>query len=254
MLQLTSPSPYSLMGILINIGTHRLKRHAEHLRQALTDSHTLAARFDEPGFPLAELELLQDWQRSRLARSYDGLISQQRYRAAGDFFLAELYGGLHFRERDQEMERVLPVMVRMLRDDMLRVLAEAFELQSLSLEFDMDMTAAMMEFGWDHLDTDRYGEIYRASGRPADRKRQIELIHRLGLELNELVHHRLVLLLIRTLRGPARAAGFGLLQSFLEQGLTAFRVMGDGTKFVETIWRKESEVMEKLFAGDEKPF
>ena len=74
------------------------------------------------------------------------------------------------------------------------------------------------------------------------------------MELNELVHHRLVLLLIRTLRGPARAAGFGLLQSFLEQGLTAFQVMGDGTEFVETIWRKESEVMQRLFAGEEEPF
>ncbi len=242
------------MDLFINIETNRLKPHAKHLRQALADSHRLAARFDEPGFPLAELELLQDWQRTRLARSYDGLISQQRYAAAGEFFLAELYGGLHFRERDQEMERVLPIMARMLRDDMLRVLAEAFELQSLSLEFDMSMTGALMEFGWDHLDTDRYGEIYRACGRPSDRKRQIDLIHRLGLELNELVHHRLVLLLIRTLRGPARAAGFGLLQSFLEQGLTAFQVMGDGTEFVETIWREESEVMGRLFAADKEPF
>lgn len=231
-----------------------MKPHGKHLRQALADSHALATRLDEPGFPLSELELLQNWQRARLARSYDGLISQPRYAAAGDFFLAELYGGLHFRERDQEMERVLPVMVRMLRDDMLRVLAEAFELQSLSLQFDMDMTMALIEFGWDDLDVDRYGEIYRACGRPGERKRQIELIHRLGLELNELVHHRLVLLLIRTVRGPARAAGFGLLQSFLENGLTAFQVMGDGTEFVETIWRRESEVMQRLFAGEAEPF
>jgi hypothetical protein len=189
-----------------------------------------------------------------LAHSFRDLIGQQRYRAAGDFFLDELYGGLHFRERDQEMERVLPAMVRMLRDDMLRVLAEAFELQALSLNFDMDMTAALLEFGWDELDTARYGEIYRACGRSKERERQIALIHRLGLELNKLVHHRLVLLLIRTLRGPARAAGFGRLQSFLEQGLNAFRTMGDGTEFVETIWRKETDVMLRLFAGDRDPF
>lgn len=231
-----------------------MKPHAAHLKQALADSHALAARFDEPGFPLSALELLQNWQRERLANTYEELISQQRYSAAGEFFLAELYGGLHFRERDHEMERVLPAMTRMLRDDMLRVLAEAFELQSMSLQFDMDMTTALIEFGWDHLDTHRYGEIYRACGRPSDRKRQIDLIRRLGLELNELVHHRLVLLLIRTLRGPARAAGFGLLQSFLEQGLTAFQIMGDGTEFVETIWRKESEVMQSLFAGEVEPF
>jgi hypothetical protein len=231
-----------------------LKQNADHLRQALADSHELATRIDKTGFPLEEFEILQDWQRKRLAHSYHDLISQERYQAAGEFFLAELYGGLHFRERDQEMERVLPVMLRMLRDDMILVLAEAFELQSLSLDFDMDMTVALQQSGWDQLNASRYGEIYRACGRPADRERQIELIRHLGLALNELVHHRLVLWLIRTLRGPARAAGFGLLQSFLEQGLRAFQIMGDGTEFVETIWRSERDVMQRLFAADEDPF
>ncbi|HEY5775860.1 MAG TPA: hypothetical protein VIS57_07235, partial [Xanthomonadales bacterium] len=72
--------------------------------------------------------------------------------------------------------------------------------------------------------------------------------------LNELVHHRLVLFLIRTLRGPARAAGFGLLQAFLEQGLRAFQIMGDGTEFIETIWRNEDRIMQRLFAGEKNPF
>lgn len=98
------------------------------------------------------------------------------------------------------MERVLPVMLRMLRDDMLKVLAEAFELQALSLELDMNMTAAMLKFGWNELNTTRYGGIYRACGRSDGRERQVELIH------------------------------------------------------VETIWRKESDVMLRLFAGDQDPF
>jgi len=231
-----------------------LKKSAPHLRKALTDSHRLAKQLDKPGFPLSELEHIQVWQRQRLARTYQDVISRERYRAAGNFFLDELYGGLNFRERDQEMERVLPIMVRMLRDDMIRVLAEAFELQSLSLQFDMDMTAQFQKSGWDQLNTFRYAEIYRSCGRRPERERQIELIHRLGLELNELVHHRLVLWLIRTVRGPARAAGFGLLQSFLENGLNAFRIMGDGTGFIKTVWRRESEVMHRLFDADEDPF
>ena len=231
-----------------------MKPHADQLRQALTDSHTLAQRIDEPGFPVAQLELLQDWQRRRLAASYQPLISQPRYRAAGDFFLDELYGGLNFRERDQQMERVLPVMVRTLRKDMLLALAEAFELQALSLSLDMSMTAALVQTSWDELNTARYGEIYRACGRRAERKKQIDLIGRLGMELNQLVHHRLVMFLIRTLRGPARAAGFGLLQTFLEQGLRAFQIMGDGSEFIETIWHNEDRIMQALFAGAQDPF
>ena len=231
-----------------------MKKNAKRLRRALTDNHVLARRFDEPGFPLAELELLQDWQRRRLAETYKDLITRDRYRAAGDFFLVELYGGLHFRERDQQVERVLPIMVRMLRDDMILALAEAFELQSLSLALDIDMTFKLQESGWEGLDTSRYGELYRACGRRVDRQKQVDTIRELGHDLNKLVRHRIVLWMIKTVRGPARAAGFGLLQSFLEQGFTAFRIMGDGTEFIETIFEKESEVMERLFAGDENPF
>jgi hypothetical protein len=231
-----------------------LKKNADRLRQALADSHALAAGLDDPGFPLLELDLLQSWQRQRLADTYDDLIRQEHYRAAGEFFLGELYGGLHFRERDAQVERVLPVMVRMLRDDMLLALAEAFDLQSLSLSLDIGMTEALVERGWDTLDVTRYGTIYRACGRIEERERQIALIHRLGLELNELVHHRLVLWLVKTVRAPARAAGFGRLQSFLETGLYAFRAMGDGTPFIEAIHDRETRAMQALFAGRENPF
>lgn len=231
-----------------------MKKHAGRLRQALSDSHALAARLDEPGFPLAELEVLQAWQRKRLARTYADLIQQQRYSAAGEFFLAELYGGLHFRERDQQVEKVLPVMVRMLRDDMLLALAEAFELQSLSLSLDIDMAVVLQHSDWGGLDAGRYGEIYRACSRRRERKQQIDLIQHLGLELNELVHHRLVFWMVKTVRAPARAAGFGQLQSFLESGLNAFRVMGDGTQFIEAIYQRESQAMQRLFASDAAPF
>jgi len=60
--------------------------------------------------------------------------------------------------------------------------------------------------------------------------------------------------LVRTLRGPARAAGFGLLQNFLENGLNAFQVMGDGSEFIETIWHSEERFMQRLIAGDANPF
>lgn len=231
-----------------------MKKHAAHLRKALADSHALAENLDEPHFPLAELERLQDWQRRRLAETYDDIARQNRYTAAAEFFLNELYGGLHFRERDAQVERVLPVMVRMLRDDMLLALAGAFELQALSLSLDMGMAEALAARGWGQLDIERYGEIYRGCGRREERERQIGLIRRLGLELNELVHHRLVLWLVKTVRRPARAAGFGRLQNFLESGLKAFRAMGDGTAFIETIYERETRAMERLFAGDVNPF
>ena len=82
------------------------------LHAAMARNNELTAQLDSPDFPIASLCLLQDWQRQRLQRSFADLAANPRYRAANDFFLTELYGGLNFRERDREVERVMPVMTR----------------------------------------------------------------------------------------------------------------------------------------------
>lgn len=224
------------------------------LQAILGRNHALAEHTRDPDFPATYFDTLQGWQRARLARSYAELLVEPQFRAAGHFFLEELYGGLEFRERDQQVSRVLPVMTRTLPEHMLHALARAFELQAISLELDMDMAQQMAQAGISELDDRAYQHLYRLTGRPKDRRQQIELIHGLGLELNEVVRHRLVLNLVRLLRLPARAAGFSQLQDFLEQGLWAFRKMKDGERFVETIYQSELEIMRRLLSGAENPF
>ena len=231
-----------------------MKPHEQQLRDALAASHALANRLDEAGFPIPELESLQNWQRDRLAVTYADLLNEKQYRAAGHFFLEELYGGLDFRQRDREVEHVLPVMIRMLPDHMLVSMADAFNVQVLSLDLDIDMAFRMKDEGRQALDVESYATLYRETERSVDRQRQVELIYRLGLELNELVRHRMVLRLVRLLRLPARAAGFGRLQGFLEEGLFAFRAMRDGEVFVQAINDRETKIMLRLLGGEKDPF
>ena len=90
------------------------KPGAERLYEMLAWNHALAERIDAPGFALKEFNTLQAWQQDRIARSFDDLNRQPGYRPAVEFFLTEIYGGLDFRKRDQDMSRVMPVMVRFL--------------------------------------------------------------------------------------------------------------------------------------------
>ncbi|MDX1380601.1 MAG: hypothetical protein R3233_05745 [Xanthomonadales bacterium] len=145
-------------------------------------------------------------------------------------------------------------MTRLLPPVALDALAGAFELQALSIELDLAMARQMRRDGLLELDTERYGTLYRAVGRAADRGRQIGLIRDIGLELDRLVHRPLLLRLVRLLRGPAVAAGFGRLQAFLEEGLGAFRAIGGAQHFVNTIHARERAVMERLLAADPDPF
>ncbi|MDT8319213.1 MAG: hypothetical protein RQ826_01665 [Xanthomonadales bacterium] len=227
---------------------------ADDLRRMLARNHEVATRTLEPDFPLASFEALQDWQRARIERSFQDVISRDNYRPAAEFFLGELYGGLDFRERDEDMGRVMPLMVRFLPDGSLVTMAEAFELQAISLEFDMAMARHMEKASVTELDMDRYCETYRSCSDRPRRERQILLIRKLGYDLDELVHKRMVNYLVRLMRGPARAAGLGRLQDFLETGLQSFRAMEDPHWFIETVYEREWEAMQRMFAGDERPF
>jgi hypothetical protein len=148
----------------------------------------------------------------------------------------------------------MPVMKRFLPDKVLYIMSEAFELQAVSLEFDTAMAVHMEELHVQDLDMDRYCEVYRAGNDKPGRERQILLIRKLGYDLDRLVNKRLVNALVRLLRGPAHAAGFGKLQEFLETGLGSFRALKDVRYFNETIYEREWNSMQKLFAGEPLPF
>ena len=214
----------------------------------------LAAKICADDFQFGPFELLQQWQRARLGRSFSDMMARESYRPACDFFLSELYGGLDFLERDQDMNRVMPLMEKFLPNRALMSMAGAFELQAISLEFDMDMARVMVSEGIGELDVSAYGTVYRACDKRPKREKQILLIRQLGFDLARLVDKPLVGYLVRLLRGPAHAAGFGKLQEFLETGLVSFRQLEDSDWFIETIYQREWQTMQKLFAGDDEPF
>jgi hypothetical protein len=220
----------------------------------LARNHRIAGEICERAFPIDAFHSLQEWQQLRLSESFSDLMNQESCRPACDFFLCELYGGLDFLERDQDLEKVMPVMVRFLPARVLKSLAAAFELQAISLEFDMEMAQVLKGRGQVKLDLSSYASIYRVCGQRPQREKQILLIRDLGFDLLRLVDRPWVSRLVRLLRGPAHAAGFGKLQHFLESGLASFRQLEEPSCFIETIYQREWRAMQNLFDGKENPF
>lgn len=227
---------------------------AEAFQEMLERNRAIAARLEADDFPLRALEDLQAWQRERFARTYADLLERESDAPACHFFLDELYGGLHFRHRDEDVERVAPVMSRLLPEHALHSLADAFRLQAISLELDIAMVELDPTADFRGMEIAEYARWYRACGRRDRRETQIRLIRDLGHRLEGLVETPLLLRLVRLVRGPAVAAGFGRLQEFLETGLQAFRELEDPADFVETIYRREWLALERLFSGDDDPY
>ena len=222
-------------------GLSRLIERTEALQRIESADRALAERVRE----------LRAWQAARLAKTYSDLAAEERQAPAIDFFLTDLYGPQDFSRRDRQLARARALLERTLPRGALRVLVDAVELYVLSGELDHALAKALAP---GPISAQSYASAYRAAGRPADRRRQIELIVRIGERLAQAVGQPLMGLALRATHVPAHAAGFGALQDFLERGFEAFRRLGDARTFLDTIRARESALSEALFRGEANPF
>lgn len=199
---------------------------------------------------------LRAWQAARLAACFADLRESVRHREAAQFFLTDLYGAHDVAWRDRDLERMLPTLSRWLPEAMLETVEDALTLDLLSQQLDLALAAELERSlaPGDVLDGTSYAEAYRRAGTRAQRERQIELIVRVGEDLDAIVARPLVFTILRLARGPAHAAGLGQLQSLLERGFGAFRRMGGADEFLDTIERREREVLRRLYAREAQPF
>lgn len=203
----------------------------------------LAARA-EPALMEARTALKR-YQGARLAATHADLLAAQDSRDAAEFFLNDLYGANELGQRDVDLERVIPTMQRALSYESLHAITEAIMLDALSERLDSAMARAL---GPAFTDAG-YASAYRRSGVRADRAHQLTLIEGLGRSLCQLVEVPLLSMTLTAMRVPARLAGLGHLQQFLERGFSTFRKLDDPNAFVATIVARERALMEALYAG-----
>jgi hypothetical protein len=221
--------------------------HSDQLDRLIAHKRALDARESESPRQAQRLHELRAWQTARLAKAYADLRSEPRYTGALEFFLSDLYGPQDFVRRDDELRRALSRLKRAMPATLLEVLGKAIELQVLTSELDQNMVIHLKGAS---VSDASYATAYRAVGRLDDRKRQIDLIIRIGEDLARIVGQSWMGLALRAAHIPAHAAGFGVLQSFLERGFRAFRHIGDAQPLLRTIQEREADWMESLLRGD----
>ena len=218
----------------------------------LDRSAELRARVDEDAGFSERRALLRAWQAARLARTHEDLLESRRFHDAAEFFLTDLYGPKDLSRHIEEVRRIVPLMTSVLPDSGLATVAHAMELNALSESLDGAMVEALGERTAD-ITAGAYAEAYRAIDRAQDRERQIDLIALLGEALDKLTHLRFIGMTLKVMRKPARLAGLGELQAFLERGYSAFGAMRGGAgEFVSIIVAREHAIARALFAGDDE--
>lgn len=244
--------PAGIRIVCVNLMKEQKKVHLARLRELLERSRELRNAQITPEGLSPSQQLLAEWQADRLARTYADLQREPRYQPAIEFFLTDLYGPRDFSQRDHDVERVYPLMARVLSEHAIHSIALAMELHALSQDFDARMARILTEeLGvTDQLDPDTYAEAFRRCNDFPLRRRQIELVGNVGRVLEEVVRKPVIYAAVRVAHRPAHAMGFGELQDFVERGFRAFRHMDGATYFVNTVLERETRLLEQIVAGE----
>lgn len=210
----------------------------------------------EPRNRLATLSPLRRWQTARLADSFADFLRDPAKRPAAQFFLSDLYSDRDFSARDRDVAKVMPLMARLLPENLLVAACDAIELAVLSHAFDLRVAEhlAARPSPDAQISLADYVAAYRATGGRRLRAHQIRLILEVGQTLDAAVKRHGVYRLLRASRLPAKLAGLSALQGFLERGFSAFDRLGGAESFLREIGERERRVSERLFAGHPRPF
>lgn len=206
--------------------------------------HERARRSADPGLA-ASVTAVKRFQRERFARTYADLLANPRYASASRFFLEELYGPQDFSQRDAQFARVVPALVRVFPPEVVATVETLAHLHALSEGLD----SAMGEFLRNEpaVDASAYASAWQAVERAPDRDQQIVLTVAIGRTLDRLTRKAFLRHSLHLMRGPARAAGLGALQQFLESGFDTFRAMNGAQEFLGLIEQRERRLVALLF-------
>ena len=217
---------------------------ATRIQQHLAAVETERRRREAAPPLAAAVAALKAYQQQRFARTHASLLAHPRYGRAANFFLNELYGPQDFTQRDAQFSRIVPALVRLFPADIVDTVESLAAVHALSERLD---TAMAVHLAGAAPARASYVRAWQGTGEPAARARQIELVMRVGEALDRHTRSFMLRASLKAMRGPAKAAGMGALQGFLEAGFDAFGAMRGAKEFLATIQSRETALAKRLF-------
>jgi hypothetical protein len=227
------------------------KQAATKFRRAIARSNELHAEYlDEPGL-YASYDRFTRWQLDYMLPFFSDLLEPEGYAEAVDFIVSDL-AGVRVSDRDRDIERATPVIVRSLPAHPLATAAAAVELNARVLEINLGICRELLvDETLPRVIPER--DYFEACRKVSSYEECMDLVHLaadLGETLKKLVRVPLIGGLLGTMRKPAHAAGFGALQEFLETGYLTFRKISDIDRFLVLLRVRMGQVFERIYRAD----
>ena len=228
------------------------KQAAAKFRRAIARSNELHSEYlDDPAL-FGSYDRFTRWQLDYMLPFFSDLLEPEGYAEAVDFIVSDL-AGVAISDRDRDIERATPVIVRSLPGHPLQTAAAAVELNARALEINLGICRELLVDGElpPHITEQDYFAACRKVSSYDECMDLVQLAVNLGETLKKLVRVPLIGGLLRTMRKPAHAAGFGALQEFLETGYLTFRRISDIDRFLEHLRERMDQVFSHIYHSDQ---
>ena len=226
----------------------RHKDATDRLRHFTDRSNAVHRQYlDDPDF-FAQYEYFVDWQIDYMRPFYADLLAKEDYAGALNFVISDLTG-VGISKRDEDFARVVPVMVRMLPRKALATVASAMELNARVLEINVSICRALFQNGLPNngISERDYIQACRSLSRLDESLALISLTGQVGDSLSRVIRIPLIGVTLRAMRSPARLAGFGDLQEFLETGYQTFIAIKNVEQFLSDIRDRMTEIFTRIY-------
>ncbi len=221
---------------------------AKRLREYVERSNALHRTYLDDKELLDKYRHFVSWQLDYMLPFYEDLRTSDDYAAAVDFVVSDLTG-IGISQRDHDIARIVPIMSKMLPEKALQTMASAMELNARVLEINLSICRALFEKR--PIDAAVLESDYRSACRRASSLEEcLELVHLIedvGRSLDHVIRIPMIGVTLKAMRAPARLAGFGALQVFLEKGHTTFVALEDVDQFLDDITLRMTDVFTKIF-------
>jgi len=221
---------------------------ASELREYTDRSNSIHKEYLGNPELLRRYERFVDWQLNYMLPFYEDLGATEDRAEAVKFFVSDLTG-IDISERDHEFAKVVPLMSRMLPDKALDAVATAMRLNARVLGVNLSICREL--YKEISIDTEITEASYCSACRRASQLEEcLELVHltaEIGRDLDQLIRIPMIGLTLRAMRLPARLAGFGALQKFLETGYKTFNALEDVHQFLDDMTVRMTEVFTQIF-------
>ncbi|WP_119964600.1 FFLEELY motif protein [Simplicispira lacusdiani] len=224
---------------------------ADTIRNSIADVTALRRhRMGDPSLAQAVQEV-KELQSRRFTGTYADLMADPMVQPATHFFLEELYSPGDFSDRDDQFGRIAGTLQTVFPKPVVQTAVSLALLHAQTEELDHAMGHAWRDLAATPGEAARYARAWRAVGERPARHQQLASVIAIGEDLTRLTRMPGLRTLLHMMRRPARAAGLGALQRFLESGFDTFgelaRQRGAVERFLATVQERESRLMQTLF-------